>query len=317
MKAPTRGLKNVEGGLIEDRSAIDGIKLDSATFQEYMIAPFHSTSAPSAWRAIVVALLVYVGTTFNSWVFHATLDGLLKSTLVPTAADFMIRALFIGCITATAYVTISGWWSFDDQLPTIIYPEVALAKIASRRGRLGLVTALVYCAIIFAGAATGGAILRILDTAPVNAGIINVATDPAGRWIYWICVSLFVFAGLWCSNLLQEKETEMQAFYRSIYAGAGMLFIFTLGFAGHGLRSFSSSHYVAASIATGTNVDWPIYVFVALLAAPATAVLLYGVFSVLIHMQGGRYTKVKTDDAEAQIPMNASSRVRGKIQVTY
>lgn len=324
MHAPRfRGLKNVDGGFKQDSSIVDSLKPDS--FQEWMISPFHKgEDGPNAWHTIVVVILVFTGTLANSWIFHAVLDGLLKSTLVPGAGDFMIRALLMGLTTSVLFMVISGWWSFDDQLPTLIYPELALAKIVSQRNRLGLVVAVVYCAIIFAGAAAAGGILRVLDSSPVNAGIINAATNADGRWLYWFGTSLFVFAVLFCSNMLQEGESEMKAYYRSIKAGAGMLFVLTIGFASHGLRSYSSSHYVTASIATGINVDWPIYVFVALLAAPATAVVLYGLISFLVSRQGGRYTKMKTDgpaeskESNSAIPMtNVSTRVAKKINVNY
>jgi hypothetical protein len=317
MQVPTRRIKNVDGGFKQDGSVTESLKPDS--FQEWMIAPFHKADGPNAWHTIVVVILVFTGVIANSWIFHAVLDGLLKSTLVPGAGDFMIRALLMGMTTATLFMVISGWWSFDDQLPTLIYPELALAKVASQKNRLGLVVALVYCGIIFGAAAAAGGILRVLDSAPVNAGIINAATNADGRWLYWFGTSLFVFAFLFCSNMLQDGESDMKAYYRSIKAGAGMLFVLTVGFASHGLRSFSSSHYVTASIATGISLDWPIYVFVALLAAPATAIVLYGLISFLVSRQGGRYTDLmkKTDGAQAEIPMNASSRVRGKIQVQY
>ena len=94
MQVPTRRIENVDGGFKQDGSIIETLKPDS--FKEWIIGPFHNNDGPTAWHAIVVVILVFIGVLANSWIFHAVLDGLLKSTLVPGAGDFMIRALLMG-----------------------------------------------------------------------------------------------------------------------------------------------------------------------------------------------------------------------------
>lgn len=325
MQAPTthrRGLKSVGDGFLQQPhgAATESFESSQESFQAWMISPFHKPDGPGLWRTLTVIFLVILTVLANAWIYHAVLDGLLKSTLIPGASDFMIRALLMGLTAAAMFLVFSGWWSFDTDLPTIIYPEIAIAFIVSRSGRLGLVVSLVYCGIIFGISAAAGAILRILNVVAPNAGIINVATDPNGRVLYWFGTFLFVFSVLLSRNFLNHDESPMKAYHRSIKAGAGVLFVIITGFASNGLRSFSASQYVTASIATGNNVDWPFYVFVAFLAAPATAMAIYILLSWLLagtDIKIFRHSVEKKVDGDIEMPINASARVNRKLNVQF
>lgn len=321
MKVPLvnkRKNATVDGGFNDnDDSPLDNDP-NSNTMEKLFLAPYHNGgSKPSPGTAIATALFVFLGALLNGWVFHACLDGLLKSALIPTAADKMIRAIIIAIVAAGVYY-LPQLWSYDTDLPLTVYPEITWTQVGSMH-KIGVLVGLVYNAVQFAGFVVAGFILRQMDGA-VNAGVLNAPTDPAGKTLYWFGSMVVCVAYVMAVKLRNDGENEEHSTHRGALASALALFLVTIGFIANLNVSYSSGMSVSALIATFSSVDWAFKVFVPLFASSGAAVLLYLVVLVLVRYGSNKrpYSGYKKSDSEmSPAASKISSRVGAVLKAVY
>lgn len=324
MKVPLvnkRKNATVDGGFNDmDDTPFDN-DATTATLEKFFLAPYHTGgNKPAPGTAIVTAVLVFLSALLNGWVFHACLDGLLKSALIPTAADKMLRGIQIAIVAAVAYF-IPHLLSCDTDLPITAYPEVTWTQVFTMH-KIGLLTGAVYNALQFGGFVVAGFILRVTDgplSATAGNSILNSSTDPTGKTLYWfgsmlICTTYILAVKFW-----NEKEAEETAHTRGVIASTLALFLVTIGFTSNLNVSYSSGMSVTALIATFSSADWAFRVFVPLLASSAAAALLYLLFVVVLRYGTPKrpYGYKKTDSEMSPAAAKISSRVGAVLKAVY
>lgn len=320
MRTPKRGLKavpTVDGDIHHDDPALwrsyEGGRMRNGFWSALFWAPFDDAmSAPDLWTTIVVMVLVFLGSLFNGWVLHAAV-----AHAVAVAGDAFIRAILLAAVAGSLFY-VTQLWTYESKLMTYIYPEMSIAMIPTLR--VGIVTAAIYGVFQFGGYAAAGGILRALNG--VTPGVTNVATGSDSYVLYWFGGVFIVFNYVYNVMFKQtEGESMKKAHRRGSLAAALAIFAITVAFYTLGLVSYSSGLYVTGVIMTGDNsagaggvVPWAFYVFVALLAVPATVGILYVIIG---YLTSGDLPKVMFNRrTEASIPMERKRPVR-PIEVQY
>ncbi len=322
MRTPKRGLKSVptvDGDIHHDDPALwrtyEGGKIRDGFWSALFWAPFHDPkTAPDLWTTLVVMILVFLGCLFNGWVLHAAVIHALA-----VAGDAFIRTILLASVAGSLFY-VTQLWTYESNLMTYIYPEMSMAMIPTLR--VGIVTALIYGVFQFAGYAAAGGILRAIRGTTV-AGVTNVATGSDSYWLYWFGGVFIVFNFVYNVMFKQTSgESIKKAHRRGSLAAALALFAITVAFGTLGLITYSSGLYVTGVIISGDNsagavsnvVPWAFYVFVGLLAVPATVGLLYLIIGWLT--SGDLPAVMFNRRTEASIPMERKRPVR-PIEVQY
>jgi len=322
MRTPKRGLKaaapsTVDGDIYHENPALwrsyeGNMRMKSGFWSTLLWAPFNDPStAPDLWTTIVVMILVFLGALFNGWVLHAAV-----SHAVAVAGDAFIRAILLAAVSGSLFY-VTQLWTYESKLMTYVYPEMSIAMVPTLR--VGIVTALIYGVFQFAGYAAAGGILRAING--VTPGVTNVATGSDSYVLYWFGGVFIVFNYVY-NVMFQQTSAEgmKKAHRRGSLAAALAIFAITVAFYTLGLVTYSSGLYVTGVIMTGDNsagaggvVPWAFYVFVALLAVPATVGLLYVIIGWLT--SGDLPAVMFTKRAESEIPM--PRRTARPIEVSY
>lgn len=320
MRTPKRGLKSVptvDGDIHHDDPALwrtyeDG-RIREGFWPAFFFAPFHDAkTAPDLWTTLVVMILVFLGCLFNGWVLHAAVLHALA-----VAGDAFIRTILLASVAGSLFY-VTQLWTYESKLMTYIYPEMSMAMIPTLR--VGLVTAAIYGVFQFAGYAAAGGILRAING--VVPGVTNVATGSDSYVLYWFGGVFIVFNFVYNVMFKQTAgESMKKAHRRGSLAAALALFAITVAFGTLGLITYSSGLYVTGVIITGDNsagaggvVPWAFYVFVGLLAVPATVGLLYLIIGWLT--SGDLPAVMFNRRTNAHIPMERKGPVR-PIEVQY
>lgn len=343
MRTPKRGLKTVDAREIDPHqpSAFDyrympltggSMSVKGGWFRSLMFAPFHlEETNPGMWNTIAVAVLVFLGCLVNGWVLHAAYAHALS-----VAGDAFIRAILIAAVSGSLFY-VTQLWTYDASLQTYVYPEISMTMISTFR--VGVVTAAGYGVFQFAGYAAAGGILRAIGGAVVP-GVTNIATSATSYWLYWFGATVIVFSYIY-NIAFRQANSEGRGGWgmarqhrRATAATALAIFAITIAFYTQGLVTFSSGQYVTGVILSGNNaatfvgdsvVPWAFWVFVALLAVPATVTVLYLVLyyltgEIIPEISWNMYEKKRDGEmapTEARLPENVSKRVASKIQVEY
>ena len=187
----------------------------------------------------------------------------------------------------------------------------------------------------FAGYLAAGGALRAFALINTATPLYNVSSADQGYWIYWFGATVITFNFLF-NRLFRQSPAETGGFdtaVRASIASGLFIFIMTLGFYGLGIKSYSSGLFTTQVLAypalpdTATVVNgaipWAFYIFVDLLAVPATVVILVIVFALIQYLgRGSKKTKTE-DDVNSSIetpliPQVASSaRVQRRLEVNY
>jgi len=326
MRTPKRGLKSapVEADIhhedpalwrpssLRDLPASAGARMIGGFWQTLLWAPFNDPEKrPDLWSSITVMILVFLGCLFNGWVLHAAYAHALA-----VAGDAFIRAILIAAVSGSLFY-VTQLWTYESALMTYVYPELSMAMIPTLR--VGILTALLYGVFQFGGYAAAGGILRAING--VTPGVTNVATGKDAYVLYWFGGVFIVFNYVYNMMFHQTSmEPRARAHMRASAAAALAIFGITVAFYTLGLFTYSSGLYVTGVILTGNNsagdasvVPWAYYVFVALLAVPATVGILY----VLIGwFTSGDMPTLRFTSSE--IPMERSRPKRAQpIEVAY
>ena len=161
-------------------------------------------------------------------------------------------------------------------------------------------------------------------------------------WLYWFGATVIAFSYIYNRVFKQQGENvDRTANDRASKAAAIAIFGLTVAFYSLGLNSYSSGVYVTQTIAANglypishagdTVVQWAFYIWVDLLAVPATVLLLTIVVWLMFYGaekydNNGDKTKVRGyeglvdqgNGTNAQVNSNASSRlVKRQISVQY
>lgn len=323
MRTPKRGLKaipTVDGDIHHEDPALwrpsswsdlKGNRMIGGFWNTLLWAPFNDPETrPDLWTSIVVMILVFLGTLFNGWVLHAAYAHALG-----VAGDAFIRAILIAAVSGSLFY-VTQLWTYESKLMTYVYPELSMAMIPTLR--VGILTAMLYGVFQFGGYAAAGGILRALNG--VTPGVTNVATGTDSYVLYWFGGVFIVFNYVYNVMFQQTSEEGMAAAHRrGSLAAALAIFGITVAFYTLGLFTYSSGLYVTGVIMTGDNsagaggvVPWAFYVFVALLAVPATVGILYVIIG---WFTSGDLPSVLYARSESQIPM--ARKTARPIEVSY
>lgn len=329
LKTPKRGLRSLgddihhEGAFLLEPNRWSQSNW-SETVDALLWAPFHARDRPTIWTASAVMVLVFVGCLVNGWVLIAA-----QLHALAIAGDAFIRAILVALVAAIMFY-VTQLWTKESKMCTYIYPEISMAMIPSLR--VGIIPAVVYGIFQFAGYAAAGGILRALNG--VTPGVTNVAISSQSYWLYWFGATFVVFNYVYNAVFKQTAtEWSVRQHSRASKAAAVGIFAVTVAFYTLGLFTFSSGLYVTGVIVTGNNrasfagdsaVPWAVYVFVALLAVPATVGILYALFYYLtsdympaVSLPGGRSEGYENMKTEARVPPGISHRMPQKIHVEY
>ena len=310
MDVPRRGLRSIDAGFDAKESPFDHSGDESGSIASHIfLAPFDKPTRPGWNIAILVSFLVFFGSLAHGWIFHACLNGLFTATaLISTPVDFMLRAIIIALVGAALFLMTSAW-SFDDELPTYIFPELALGSVGTYQ--IGLIPALVYSGLMFGGYAIAGLILNKLY-GNLNAAVVSNLTAVNSQVLLWFGATLVVFTYLFCATFANNGEKKKHNNKRAIWVTALTIFVTTIAFAANHLVTFSSGMAVTGMIASGTNDHWAMLVFLPLLASTATAVVMVLLILMLVKWGGGAGGKMKAEGEEKSVE-EAKSRISKRI----
>lgn len=282
MSTPTkRGLRTIGDPVYEGKTMYDnwgtlfpvfGTTWD--LFKALLMNPFKNFADIFTLRLLFAMFFVFLGSIAYSLTFVGA-----QAHAVANSTDTFLTAILIAFVSATTLYVTSLWTYYDD-LPTIIVPAHAIGMIATTK--IGGVLSAIYGLFIFAGYATSGAILKALG---VTGTLQNVAAANADTyWLYWFGASFICFTFVFIRLFSQEIEFSTQTASRSAMGTALATFAMTAAFWQYGLNSYNSGLFVTQSIISGgvepaayagdTVTAWAYFVFVDLLAVPATTWLL-------------------------------------------
>ena len=294
MRTPKKGLKTIDAVDIEqedptlyDPESWKNVKwrdmnVPGGIWQAFLWAPFNDPKAPGVWSVVGVAVLVFVGCLVNGWVVKAAYIHALA-----VSGDAFLRSILMAVVSGSIFY-VTQLWTHESSLPTFVYPEHSVAMISSLR--IGVITAIGYGVVQYAGYAAAGGILRAIENG-TTPGVTNIATSSTSYVLYWFGASVVVFSYLFNVMLRQGKsENRTAAHYRASGATALAIAALIAAFYTSGIKDFSSGLYVTGVIVTGDNYatysgdpvnPWASWVFIALLASTAMGALLYLVFGFL------------------------------------
>lgn len=344
MQTPKRtgGLKNMgdpvyQGPEFRNIRDVDGAYI-SDMFWNVVLGPFRTVSEAGGMlftkELFSTMILVFLGCFINGAVFV-----MVQSSLNAAVTDAVLRAFILGLVAASIYIGIS-MWSYYDKFPILIYPAQSMAMVGmaftrKKEETFSLVIALIYGLFQFAGYLAAGGALRAFALINTATPLYNVSSADQGYWIYWFGATVITFNFLF-NRLFRQSPAETGGFdtaVRASIASGLFIFIMTLGFYGLGIKSYSSGLFTTQVLAypalpdTATVVNgaipWAFYIFVDLLAVPATVVILVIVFALIQYLgRGSKKTKTE-DDVNSSIetpliPQVASSaRVQRRLEVNY
>lgn len=347
MQTPKRGLRNIGDptyGGPEFRNAFDRSYV-SEVFWAVLLGPFRTFGAILSGKLMITMILVFLGSFLNGAVFV-----FVQSNANAAATEQVLRSLILAIIASSVYYATSIW-SYYDNFPTIIYPAQAMSMIGltftkKREDTFGLVVALMYLGFQFLGYSMAGLALRafVVNT---TTPLYNVSVTNQGYWLYWFGGTVIAFSFLFNRLFRQspsEDDKSAKTASRSSVAAAVSIVFMTVGFYTLGINSYCSGLFTTQVIAypslpdTATLVNgvvpWAFYIFVDLLAVPATVVFLVMIMAVIQYymVESGGKTKTLEDiepsraaDAHVGAPITnvasnaSSSRLtqRQKLNVQY
>jgi hypothetical protein len=290
MATPKKGLRTIDAR---------GMEFTGRPFEDsgnmltrLLLGPFESLqaslSAVFALRTLLTMFFVFLGS-----LVYGTVFVFAQSNALTAGTELFLRSVLLGLIAMSMFYVTSVWTYYDD-LPTIIYPAHSMALVStavtnSGPTTIGLIIALCYGIFQFGGYAAAGGIVRALNvtTTPLQ----NSAGLPAGLgssntyWLYWFGATVIAFSYIYNRVFKQKDESvDRAANDRASKAAAIAIFGLTVAFYSLGLNSYSSGVYVTQTIAANglypishagdTVVQWAFYIWVDLLAVPATVLLL-------------------------------------------
>lgn len=340
MQTPKRGLKSV-GDPIYDGPEFKSPFTEgyvSDMFWTVLLGPFRTFNAVLTGKLLWTMILVFLGSFLNGVVYVY-----VQSNANAANTDVVLRSLILAIIGASVYY-VTSLWSYYDTLPTIIYPAqsfamVGLAFTRKKEETFGFVTACVYAGFQFLGYCMAGLTLRAFGSMNTTTALYNVAVTDQGYWIYWFGGTVIAFSFVF-NRLFKQSPPETggaDTATRASTCGALAIIFMTVGFYALGIKSYSSGLFATQVLAypslpdTAATVSgatpWAFYVFVDLLAVPATVMLLVLVLGLVQYFMRNS-EKVSPSLNEAQIPapsvgissnMSSSARLtqRTKLAVQY
>lgn len=294
MQTPKRGLKSVGDPVYEGSDPFR--KYEKGELSDFMwtvlFGPFRSIgtflSGQNFGKLLQTMIFVFLGSFLNGVVFV-----FVQANANAAATDQVLRSFILGIVGASIYY-VTSIWSYYDSLPTIIYPAQSFAMIGlaftrKKEETFGIATACVYAGFQFLGYSMAGLTLRAFGGTLINTSLAlyNLSPNEQGYWIYWFGASIIAFSFVF-NRLFKQSPGETggaDTASRASTAGALVILIFTVGFYTLGIKSYSSGLYVTQVLAYPTIPDttlgaysgvtpWAYYVFVDLLAVPATVIVL-------------------------------------------
>ena len=298
------------------------------TWMQYLLAPFYD-EYPGIVSLILVAVQIILF-TFLAGIFVGIISDKVASDinatpsmLRPATGSIIIAFVQAALIWVFAYATREKKW------PVFILPEQYFTMVVT--GKYGLLTAIGSSGLCFVGYTIAGFTLRSLVSGYSPNRLLmqpmtNVATSSLSYVLYWIGSSAIQFVWLWSSQFKNDSsEKDSHLYNRGIKVLAGLTFACVLVFygptPGHGLVVMSPGLYLTGLIYSnvpgrsyaGDPVNpWATFMFVGLLAVPATAWVLY-----LVLGWHASYMVIGDRDRKARYSQyNDEARERSKLNDT-
>lgn len=297
---------------------------------DYIFFPFNKWEkyGPGILSTIHVAVMIFVGSLLNGWL---GLQPLANGAVA--GANGFFQSFVVAIIQGSLFF-LATYWTYEEYLPTYVYPEIALVSVFS--GRLGLVVGLGYCVIQYVAYACAGWILDALnpalitpDGATINM-VVNTPTIISSYWLYMFAIAIICFN--WIYNrefVLPQKSGDYRnnhAHEKAAFCSAVTIGLFIMSFWNLGLRQFSSGMYLSALIFQGIDHNPTIgpvggyagsafFIFVPLLSL-VIAGILYLVISFLVNWRTKTDTYELTYDEKNYEEMRERKPVNNEIPYT-
>jgi hypothetical protein len=293
MQTPKRGLKSIGDPVYEGSDPFR--KYEKGELGDFMwtvlLGPFRTfggfLNTSNFGKLLQTMIFVFLGSFLNGVVYV-----FVQANSNAAATDQVLRSFILGIVGASIYY-VTSIWSYYDNLPTIIYPAQSFAMIGlaftrKKEETFGFATACVYAGFQFLGYCMAGLTLRAFGGPLINTttALYNVAVSDQGYWVYWFGASIIAFSFVF-NRLFKQSPGETggaDTASRASTAGALAILIFTVGFYTLGIKSYSSGLFATQVLAypslpdtaatVSGAVPWAFYVFVDLLAVPATVIVL-------------------------------------------
>ena len=254
---------DVDVAYIPSTHKVENIPPSDWSWPRIFFAPFNDENTnPFVLSTILVAAQIFIFTFFTAIVLNLAAEKICTElNLVvagPATGAALLAFLQLGIIYAF------GWFTREKYLPTYIMPEFYLSMVITRK--IGLVVAIVGCAIGFFGYSMGGLAAIAFNNHSTSRNIAaatfnptNVPSSPNSYWLYWLAGTLINLAWLWCTQFRNDKSEEDTSMYqRGLTTIAALTFVFVLAFfglpaaGGNGLIYFSPGMYASSAIFTHT-----------------------------------------------------------------
>ena len=268
-------------------------------WQTFLFAPANrpagttSESAPSAWSYVLAFLWTMIACLVSGFIYIYIVD---RGLAAAPADNFMQGVVFALISSLLAMVFMS--FSVSPHLKT----HISFGALMSQVGTfdLGLVTALAFAVVQFAGFALGGLAMQTLiitsnlGNATGTCVLPNPTDDYAGYWLYWFgpmfAIMFYTFARKFYSKEVDQTPKEVaKRNSKAILVFGALTFLFTMVFRPSDNFYMDGGMYFAALVACkglGGNfaqtrvVDWAYYIFVPI-ASVAGAMIMYWVLKLL------------------------------------
>ena len=277
----------------------------SYPLKDYFFFPFSSPAHHPGWLSTVhVGLMVFLGCLLNGWFSLQPLNNAITAMTDP-----FLTALVIGILQGSMFF-LASYWTFEEHLPTLVYPEITLASVGT--SRLGAVVVLGYLIIQYAAYALAGYFLRLSNggwagpafTGP--AGLTNVATTGASYAFYWFGATVITFNWIYNYEFVMRSERfrPFKVHFRAALCTGIAIAVLVLAFWTFGLRVFSSGMYITTWVFRNTDAaggytaswvpaPWAFYWFGGLFGGAAAAWILYIIVNIFVSW------RAKGDTSEA------------------
>lgn len=322
----------------EEKDIILHVGMERPSLQKFLFAPFHDKS-PRLASVFITTIMVFLGGLITGWVLVGA-----RAAASSAVGEGLYLKTFIIALVAPAVYLVTSLWTYDPDLPNVVFPEIAMAMVGT--SKFGIFTALGYTGVSWCGFLAGGGILKALGVLSTRtAPLINYATGTNSYWLYWFGGTVIIFSYIFNFHFRQQGNTKGErmthAHWRGSLAAALAIFLLTLGagtgaaptapFTGlNGIYTWSSGQYWAGYIintaaaesydtvlAGGTvgtynvfGVNPPaFFILVGWLAVPATVVALIIVLGFLNWLgnyltSGSMYARVPSEGSDGTAPDN-------------